>query len=110
MSDSAMSLSDLTPARLVEGEPVPVPGAAATATLLEWRYGRGRTETGRETLIAWARVRLDTGDGDPIEARWRFGERMHVRGQAFYLTGSRSEVLLYGLPDGAGRASTTTDR
>ena len=91
-------LSDLTPARLAVGETTPVPDTELTATLEDYRFARGLTEDGKDTVIAWARIRLEAPDGRTETVEWDYYQPAEAMGQRFYLGGSRSEVLLYALP------------
>jgi hypothetical protein len=98
-SGSRLSLSDLTPAVLVGGTAVPVPGSDLQATLVDYRFSRGRDEQGNEKLIAWAEIRLAGADGDEESVRWDFYTTNEAFESRLYLAGSRSEVLLYALPN-----------
>lgn len=93
-----VQLSDLTPVELVTERAVEIPGTRLTATLLDWRYGRGRSPSGEDELNAWAQIRFESGCGDTDEVEWRFYQTGASMGHRFYLAGSRSQVLLYLLP------------
>lgn len=98
MPEGAKTLADLTPTRLTSQEPVAVEDTDLRATLTEWSYGRGRGDDGRERVIAWAEIRFEAPDGTTEDVHWSFSQQAHAMGHRFYLTGSRSEVLLYTLP------------
>jgi len=90
-----VKLSDLTPARLVMNEPVALPETDLTVTLLDYRYNR---KHGGQ-LSAWASLRIARGDEQVEPGRWKFSETREVLGHRLHVRGSRSEVLLYALPE-----------
>lgn len=98
MPDGRVQLSDLEPARAIAGTAVPVPGSSISVTLLDHRYGRGRTEGGRPIVIKWAKLRFSSADRTHSE-RFDLDETHDVLGRRLYITGSRSEVLVYALPE-----------
>jgi len=94
-TEDAVKLSDLTPARLVMNEPVALPETDLTVTLLDYRYNRKRDGK----LSAWASVRIARGEEQVDLDRWEFSETREVLGHRLHLRGSRSEVLVYALPE-----------
>lgn len=77
------------------GEAVALPDTELEVTLLEYRYNRKRSGA----LSAWAEIRVTRGDEQVEPGRWPFSETREVLGHRLHLRGSRSEVLVYALPD-----------
>jgi hypothetical protein len=99
MSDSADDTApQLKPITLTQNVAVPLPGTELTATLQDYRYGRGRDASGQEKVSAWANIQLTLPDGRQETVRWVFYETREIFGYRLHLDGSRSEVLIYVLP------------
>lgn len=99
MSDSADNpASQLKPITLTQNVAVPLPGTELTATLQDYRYGRGRDASGQEKVSAWAKIQLTLPDGRQETVHWVFYETREIFGYRLHLDGSRSEVLIYVLP------------
>ena len=78
---------------------MPVPGSDLEATLHQHRYGRGLAEDGTPTVIKWAEVRFTAPGRNDVGGRYSLDTTYRIHGQRCYLTGSRSEVLVYALPE-----------
>ncbi len=95
---SGNSLSTLIPIALQRNVATPLPETTLTATLLDYRYGRGRNEKGQDQLVAWASILFESVDGQCETVRWSFYETHSIFHYSLYLDGTRSTVLLYVLP------------
>jgi hypothetical protein len=91
-------LSDIEPARTIAGKDVPIPETDLEVRLDEYRYRRGRTAGGKSTLVKWAKLRFRSAAGEEEQGRFWLDESHEVLGRRLYVTGSRSEVLVYALP------------
>ena len=98
MPEGNPGLADLTPARMVIDEAVELPGSEILVRMERYRYGRGLTEDGRPTVIKWAELTFSKAGSDDVSGRYDLDRSYEVLGERVYLTGSRSEVLVYALP------------
>jgi hypothetical protein len=98
MPETGKTLAEMTPTRLLLDQSVPVVDTDLHAVLLDFRYGRAAAPGGGDREHAWAAIRLEAPDGTTSDVRWHFEEKPEILGHRFYVTGSRSEVLLYTLP------------
>ena len=98
MPEGLPSLSDLTPARLVEGVAVGVPESELMVTMARYRYGRGVTEDGRARVIKWAELTFSKEGKPDVSGRYDLDRTYVLLDERVYITGSRSEVLVYALP------------
>lgn len=94
-----MQLSDLEPAVAVTGAPTPVPGSDIEVMLVDYRYGRGVDDAGNPTTIKWAVLNFASPCHDDVCDRFALDETHEVLGRRLYITGSRSQVLVYALPE-----------
>ena len=91
-------LSDLDPARPEIGERTPVPGTDLVVELHGHRYRRGRTPDGSPTVVKWAELTFTGSDGEAASDRYPLDETHEILGHRLYITGTRSSVVVYGLP------------
>lgn len=92
------SLKDITPFSLKEGTPFPIETTPITVTLISYRYGKGHDENNNEVIISWAKIKFESQLGQSETKEISFDTKTNFLSYNFYVTGSRSEVLLYYLP------------
>lgn len=92
------SLKDITPLSLKEGTPLVIETTPITVTLISYRYGKGHDENNNEIVIAWAKIKFESQLGQSEMKEIPFDTKTNFLSYNFYVTGSRSEVLLYYLP------------
>jgi hypothetical protein len=83
---------------LVVNETVDLPGSELQVTMERYRYGRGLTEDGRPTVVKWAELIFSKAGSHDVSSRYDLDRSYEVLGERVYITGSRSEVLVYALP------------
>ena len=105
MPERAVQLSDLEPAVAATGAPTPVPGSDIEVMLVDYRYGRGVDDAGNPTTIKWAVLTFGSPCHDDVCNRFVLDETHEVFGRRLYITGSRSQVLVYALPEDAPPAA-----